>query len=234
MAKKLNEIEILVESKSKDFYEYLQNIIPYSLMNIINSISQETNVYLFSGLIRNYFLHVDDYRDIDLVLDGNIDIHNYFNNSKIKINSYGGYKITFENISIDIWSAKESWAYKAQNVFDFDLAKFIFQTAYFNFSAIVFSFNEKKFYYSKYFLRFLQNRKIDIVFPLNKNYDLCIINTIYYSEKYGLKISNHLINEVVKYYYNQNHDFDYSQKNHFGYIKYDSKAIADFIKKITS
>ena len=56
MTKTFNEIEMLVESKSKDFYKYLQNIIPYSLMSIINSISQETNVYLFSGLIRNYFL----------------------------------------------------------------------------------------------------------------------------------------------------------------------------------
>lgn len=231
MAKKLNEIEKLVESKSEDFYKYLQNIIPYSLMNIISSISQETNVYLFSGLIRNYFLGVYDYRDIDLVLESAVDVKNYFKKCNIQINSYGGYKIAFDDIPVDIWFAKDSWAYKVQKVFDFDLAKFIFQTAYFNFSAIIFSLNEKKFYYSKHFLRFLQNKKIDVVFPINKSYDLCIVNVIYYAEKYKLKISNHLINEIIKYYNYQNHDFDNCQKKHFGYVKYDSKYIRDFFIK---
>lgn len=234
MAKKLNEIEKLVESKSADFYKYLQNSIPYSLMNIISSISQETNVYLFSGLIRNYFLGVYDYRDIDLVLESAVDVKNYFKNYNIQINSYGGYKIAFDDIPVDIWFAKDSWAYKVQKVFDFDLAKFIFQTAYFNFSAIIFSLNEKKFYYSKHFLRFLQNKKIDVVFPINKNYDLCLINAIYYSEKYNLKISDYLTNKMVKYYQNQSNDFDSIQKEHFGYIKYDFKYIDDFIKKITT
>lgn len=232
MAKTLNELEMFVESKSKDFYQYLVGLIPLELVNTISIISKKTDVYIFSGIIRNFFLNIRDIRDIDLVLEKKIDIHEYFVHSQIKENSFGGYKILYDTLPIDIWFAKDSWAYKVQNVFDFDLGKYLFKTAYFNFSAILYSINESKFYYSKHFLRFLQNKEMDIVFPINKNYDLCILNTIYYSEKYNLKVSKNLATEIFSYYYNSIHDFDKVQLIHFGKIKYDLLSIENFIKKI--
>ncbi|EMB20859.1 hypothetical protein [Treponema denticola] len=230
MAKTFNEIEKMIDLKSIDFYEYLFSIIPASLKIILLNIAKMTDIYLFSGLIRDYFLEKRGHRDIDIVLEKQIDIQDLFLDFPIERNSYGGYKILCEDMPIDIWCAKDTWAYKFQGVFDFYIGVNIFQTAYFNFSAIIYSLNEKKFYYSKNFLRFLRDKTIDIVFPVNKNYDLCIINTMYYSAKYKLKVGKKLANEITKYYRNEPHDFEGVQKKHFGEIKYDQHAIEEFIK----
>ena len=232
MAKTLEELEIFVESKANEFYQYLSDLIPSPLMLTILSIAKETDVYLFSGVIRNYFLGIKDVRDIDLVLEKPKNINKYFPNSQIDKNEFGGYKVHYSNIPIDIWFANDTWAYKIQSVFNFDIGKYIFKTAYFNFSAIIYSFNEKKFYYSKHFLRFLQNKEIDIVFPINKNYDLCILNTIYYSENYKLKISKNLSNTIIGYYYGHSHEFEKIQLHHFGEIKYDLTTIDKYIKNL--
>ncbi len=232
MAKTLDEIEEFVESKNEEFLIYLQKVVPTSIFKIIMQISETNNVYVFSGIIRDYFLGRAEIRDIDIVIEKPINIGKYFENCKIEKNNFGGYKIYCCEIIIDLWYAKDSWAYKVQSVFDFDIGKYIFKTAYFNFSAILYFINEKKFYYSKHFLRFLQNKEIDIVFLANKSYDLCIINTIYYSKKYNLKISKALAKEIVNDYLLKKHEFDSVQMKHFGKIKYNLHEIDTFIQNI--
>ena len=194
--------------------------------------SRETSVYLFSGIIRNFFLKRTEVRDIDIVISTNINIESYFHGYEIRKNSFGGYKITVDGVNIDLWTLDTAWPFQYQKTLPFNLEKSIPLTAFFNFSAITYSFNSHKFHATSHFLRFLQDKMIDVVYEPNANYTLCIINTIYYSEKLGLKIKprlKRLINTLTK---KKNNDFLAVQIKHFGKVLYSTEEILQKVEEI--
>ena len=192
MAKKLAKISEIVESSVPQFQSYLKEYIDPNVLAIIHQMSEETSVYLFSGVIRNFFLKSNDIRDVDIVLSSPVNVESYFKGYKIGKNSFGGYKIETEDLKIDLWTLDTAWAFQYQKTLPFDLEKFIPFTAFFNFAAVTYSFNFKTFYTTRHFLGFLQNKLIDVVYEPNANYTLCIVNTIYYSEKLRLKVKPRL------------------------------------------
>lgn len=227
MAKKLSDISEQVESSTFPFLEYLRKNIDSEILTIINSISEKTSVFIFSGVIRNFFLGINEVRDIDLVLKNAVDIHAYFDGFTIKKNSFGGYKISKKGLNIDLWILENTWALKHhQKSLDFDLELYIPSTAFFNFSAIVFSVNEMKFHKTKHFLRFLRDRQIDVVYKPNANYSLCIVNSFYYSDKFHLRISSHLKKHLFYLYKYYKNDIESTQLKHFGKILYSSNEIS--------
>jgi hypothetical protein len=198
----------------------------------ITELSERTGVFIFSGIIRNYFLGYGEARDVDIVLTDEVDIAQIFKNYEIKKNSFGGFKISVDNTTIDIWYLKNTWAIQREPTL-FELEDRIPYTAFFNFSAIVYSFNEKKFIYSKDFIRFLRDKRMDVVYVPNANYDLCIVNTIYYSEKYKLKISDKLKKMVKGLHKRSRKRYAAVQKKHFGEVLYSDREIDKMIKSLT-
>jgi transposase len=234
MAKKLSEIKQIIENSSDSFELYFRQLIGVELFEIIQQIAGITNAYIFSGIIRNFFLDINEARDIDIVLQDEIDINYYFKNSEVKKNNFGGYKIFLDNMKIDLWYSENTWAYKYQKNFDFAYDFNIPETAFFNFSSISYNINEHKFNYTKHFLRFLRDKELDVVFKPNMNYELCIINSIYYSQKYNLKLSSSL-KMYLKYLLMQsNKEFSLIQKTHFGKILFDNEYIVSYIENLTT
>ena len=229
MAKKLSNIADFVNSSSMSFDEFLKTSLGDYIYGILEKISTRTELYIFSGIIRNYFIKETDIRDIDLVLDTEINLLDFFSKNAIRRNSFGGYKIHIKNIIIDLWYTKDTWAYNYQKTFNFDLSKNIPTTAFFNFSSITYFFNNKKFYFTKHFLRFLRDKKIDVVYKPNQNYDLCIINSCYYSKKYNFKLSKNLINYLNYLKSEKQHNYEEVQLKHFGEIKYTDVEIEKFL-----
>lgn len=225
MAKKLSDIKKLVDSSASPFLDFLNKGVDNDVLKLLYSLTNYTDVYIFSGIIRNYFLESNTIRDIDIVLSQEIDVLSFFKDFHVKPNSFGGYKINVKNTTIDLWFLENTWAFKHQKTLNFELEKQIPSTAFFNFSSIIFSLKEKSFFYRKDFLRFLRDKKIDVVFKPNANNSLCIINTFYYSDKYHLKIAKKL-KDHIKYLQNinsQNHEE--TQLKHFGEILFTNDEI---------
>ena len=233
MAKKLIDIENEIKSKSIDFSDYLNNLFPDKIVSFINEIKLHTNVYLFSGIIRDFFIHQkNDFRDIDLIIEDELEIETIYSEMVFKKNSFGGYKIIIENINIDLWVVKNTWALNyGQLKLSFEHIDHLPYTTFFNFSSILFSLNTNKFIVGKPFLQFLRDKKINVVFKDNPYPELCIINSFYYSDKYKIKLSKELIKYIINEYNLNISSYIDIQKKHYGYIKY---SIDDLIKRINS
>ncbi|MFC6100317.1 hypothetical protein [Olivibacter domesticus] len=227
MAKKLSDIEKEVVDSTESFIRYLDKAVDKDTMSILHAINQETDLLIFSGIIRNFFLGISTNRDLDITLEKKIDVIKYFRGWEIKYNSYGGYKLFNGSLDIDLWFIEDSWAFNHyQKQLGFQLDRKIPDTVFFNFSAVAFSFRQKKFYFTKHFVRFLRDKKIDIVSKDNANNMLCVVNTLYYSDKYKLKISENLFEYIRDLFKDYPGSYDDVQKKHFGkvlYSKYDIK-----------
>jgi hypothetical protein len=231
MAKRLSEISKMVDSASASFLEYLKSEVGEEIYRFLFEMQNQTSVFIFSGIIRNYFLKIRGFRDIDVVLKDRIDIGEMFRYFQVNKNSFGGYKIKINEMFIDLWFVKESWAFKYQKTLDFDLDKYFPTTSFFNFSAISYSLGERRFNYTTHFLRFLRDKKIDLVYKPNFNYSLCVVNSIYYAEKYNLKISDRLLRHIEYLDRVICGDYEKTQLTHFGRIIYENEEIG---KKLRS
>ncbi|ASU35837.1 hypothetical protein [Mucilaginibacter xinganensis] len=226
MAKKLIDIKRNIDSSGPRFYKYLHDLIHEDIMEKLDLLCLKTDVFLFSGIIRNYFLNIYLKRDIDVVIGGEINIYEEFKGLPITKNSFGGFKILFPSGPLDLWFIKDTWAFQhRQKTLNFSLEKKIPETAFFNFSTIIFSLSKKEFHYSEHFPRFLKYKELDYVYKSNPNYPLCVINTLYYSEKYNLSISVKLFSFIKELHLNNFYNYDDIQLKHFGEIMYSSEEI---------
>lgn len=209
---------------------YLKNSLNSKVFTLLIDLSKKTEVSIFSGVIRNFFLKKNSVRDIDIIINDVIEIEDFFKGYEIKKNSYGGYKIFISDLKIDIWVTKNTWAYNYQKTIEYELDKYIPRTAFFNFSAVTYNLNRKEFHYTKQFLSFLQNKNLNLVYRPNGNYALCLANSIYYAEKYNLHVAGKLLNYLM--YLSprvKDNDLVDIQKKHFGSVLYTRNQIDQFL-----
>lgn len=220
MGRKLTDIKKEIDEKSFAFKDYLDDNLPNDVNYFLSLLKANFEIYIFSGVIRNYFLEFTDMRDLDIVIDGQETLTYYLEKYNHSQNSFGGYKIEFENINVDLWYLKDTWAFNFQKTMNFGLEKQLPMTSLFNFSAIIYDYNNRKFLQSSYFRSFLSNRILDIVYEPNSNYPLVIINTFYYSEKYNLRISKKLKDFIALKHRLSINEYAEAQKKHFGKVLY--------------
>jgi hypothetical protein len=233
VAKRLIDIKRQIEANEVIFKDHLKRSLDDSVFHFLDLLSDHVQVYIFSGIIRDFFLKAQGYRDVDLFIEGNINIEKELRNFEFRKNSFGGYKININGTNIDLWFIQDTWALKNhQSMLEFDMAKYIPQTAFFNFSSIIFSFNENKFYSTKYFNRFLRDRKVDLVYKPNANYALCVVNSFYYSDKLNLKMGEALKKYVLKLHKTYSKNYEEIQKKHFGKILYSEEEINNRVKML--
>lgn len=235
MVRKLSKIEEAIHSRSIEFREHLEKILPINVLRFVESLQQRTEVYLFSGVIRDFFLKDcrGALRDIDFIVESDKDVQQLFPELKIYRNSFDGLKTKVSPLWVDLWQLDRTWGLnRGQLNLPFKKLDTLPSTTFFNFSSIVFSFNENKFTIGRPFLRFLRDRTMDIVLEENPFPSLCIVNTFYYSEKYGLKISPKLIRYILENYESQKEDLELIQKKHFRRILYPNKVLLDKVKNL--
>lgn len=231
MDRKLSKISEFIDSSSDSFITYLKESLDKEVYNKLIEISKKTDFQIFSGVIRNFFLNKYNIRDLDIVLNSKIDLEQIFHKNNIKRNSFGGYKIKVQDLEIDLWYVKNTWAYNYQKTLDFFLAENLPDTAFFNFSSISYSFKKQKFFYKKDFLRFLRDKEINVVYKPNSNPALCIVNTLYYSNKYNLKISKNLFEYLIYLDSKLDHDYSIVQLKHFKKVIFSNNDIKEFLSK---
>ncbi|TDQ18248.1 hypothetical protein DFQ04_0046 [Algoriphagus boseongensis] len=225
MVRKYRKISEEVDSKAFKFYRYLEDALEGEAFDFIKSLTLETNVYLFSGIIRNYFLHNYLIRDVDLVVGNSVDLSKILKENTYSVNSFGGYKFNLGAKKFDLWLVENTWALNIEKRIEWKLFSYLPKSVFFNFSSIIYSINDKKFYYTEDFLKFLKTREIDYVFRENLKKDLCIVNSIYYSEKYNLKISPRLYRLINTWQKKYKFDLEETQIKHFEKVLYSKKYI---------
>lgn len=232
MAKRLDKILDEVNASGDHFSAYLQKNLSSEVLLFLQKLRGATNILIFSGVIRNFFLGIDEIRDLDIVINDDLELDNVFNNYNVRKNSFGGYKFTVDNITVDVWAIEKTWAIQYQKNLTFqDLEKYIPSTAFFNFSAIVYSFKEKKFYCSSEFLSFIRDKEINYVYKPNSNYALCVVNTLYYVNEYNLKVADKLVN-FLKVLYKKKLNYYDAQVKHFGKVLYTDEQIKSWIDNL--
>lgn len=229
----INNTNNYIIEQSKYFIKYLEQVSEPEVISFIHEISKFAHVYIFSGVIRNFFLEFNEKaRDIDIVYQGDdLELNLFLKNYNYKINSFNGYKILIGKYSVDLWKVESTWAIKNEKLrlelFDqYVLPK----STFFNFSSILFDYNNKNFINSLEFTHFLETKVLDLVLEENPLPQLCIINTLYYKEKFKLKISEKLKKFCILFFNRfSKEDFDSIQLKHFKLIKYSYEDIKENI-----
>ena len=93
MDRRFDNIGDSISKQNRSFKNYLKDfLLDSDSWNLLTLISKQTNVYIFSGVIRNFLLGYLENRDLDIVIDNIDDIsipHKYLNkiyyNSSLKI-----------------------------------------------------------------------------------------------------------------------------------------------------
>ncbi len=232
MARRLTDIENEIRSREKEFVPFLKNLLEKEVYDFLTQLKKLGPTYLFSGIIRDFFLGYDEIRDVDIMIHTNKDISTLLSKFKHRKNSFGGFKIYIANTVIDLWYLQDTWGLKAKKVMELDLVGEIPKTAFFNFSAILFSFKNKNFIYTKHFLRFLRDRKIDYVFAPNANKALCVVNTFYYRDKLKLPIADRLKLYLKKLDISNYSEYENVQLKHFGKVLYSVEFLRREIKNM--
>lgn len=219
-----------IEQQNLSFKRYIQTfLLDYKSWELLLQISRQTDVYIFSGVIRNFLLGYIENRDLDIVIRNinGIDLREvYHYDIKTKKNSFGGYKLKIGMLNVDVWDINKTWG--IQNMQLESTPQNLIKTAFFNFSAIVYDFNRSKFIYNSNFIDFYETHAMDIQYEENPNIPLCIINTLYYSLKYSFPIKYNLCKWIVTNY-DRNINFYQTQIRHFKRIIFRKEQIERLI-----
>lgn len=219
------------------FYYFIKAfVLDRESWKILVSLASHEPIYVLSGIIRDFLTgEYNGARDFDCVLAHgkikNVDVIHFLRNSECKINSFGGVKIKRPHEVVDIWRLADTWGIKQQSLEA--SPKSLLDSVFFNFSAIIYDFNNKKFIFDDRFCQFLETRTMDVVYQENPNVPLCLVNVLYYHQKYGYNVSSRLAH-WIKQHYSKGEDFENVQKKHFGYVLYANDYIEDFFHQITN
>lgn len=209
-----------ITKQEKSFKLFLkQFLLDKQAMDLIDRISQNNTLYIYSGVIRDFLIgHIDYFRDIDIVIKTLKELPLHYSDFKklqISKNSFGGYKLKIDQLTIDAWFAPDTWGIKREGLKS--CANSLINTAFFNFSAIVYNYNKEQFIFDDKFVHFFATREMDIVYAENPNIPLCIVNAFYYKGKYRFGLSRNLMN-WVRNNYRPDVNYEKVQLRHFGRI----------------
>ena len=236
--KSLNDLKTIrdqIVAQEKAFYYFIKSfILDSESWELLNILASKEKVYVLSGIIRDFL--TGDFagaRDFDCVLvDGNIkniEVIKFLKKTEHRVNSFGGIKIKHHQEIIDIWRLADTWGIKKQKLENSPLS--LLDTVFFNFSAIVYDFNNRKFIFDDRFCLFLKTKTMDVVYTENPNIPLCLVNILYYHLKYGYHVSLGLA-RWIQQNYSKELKFEKVQKKHFGQILYGDDYIEDFFHQI--
>lgn len=226
-----DKIRARINSQSDNFYDYLRvYAIEDALFEIIHKLSCKSEIFLFCGVIRDFFLCKFGFvRDLDFVFKDPIEskfhyyryFHEYFPSHKI--NSFKGVKLIRDcGPNVDFWQLSQTWGIKNRGLKP--TANSLIDSVFFNFSAIVYDLRNHKFIFNDSFVEFLRTKTIDIVYAENPNIPLCLFNIFYYSKELGLPVSKN-VSIWLRKYINVCEDFSEIQKKHLGKIIFTNEEI---------
>ena len=226
-----SNIRNTINSQAQSFGLFIDNrIMQAGISHLFHYVAERGDVYVFSGIIRNFLLGYLENRDIDFVISMretlNIPI-SLLRGTTITKNKFGGVKIQKNGFNIDVWNISSTWGIDARRGIYSPHA--LLKTAFFNFSSIVYDYNKRKFIYDDTFCRFKEYNIVDVVNVANPFPSACVVNTLHYAATYEFEIGDKLRRWIVKHY-DHSADFVSIQKKRYGEVLYDLNTIDEFVK----
>lgn len=220
---KYYKAEQIIRDNEKYFKSFLKEHYQGSMVDEqLDRWAKNSEVLIFSGVIRDFFLGRDaSFRDLDVVLT-DIDERLFIDGAHCNRNQFGGTKLTIGDKTIDVWQLRDTWGIKHKGMIPFPFV--LMETSFYNFSSIVYNYNEERFYYGKEFVEFLAYKSLDIVYAENPIPELCVVNSLWYSQSFGLKLSKRL-KEWLKDHYDETIDYGPVQLRHFGMKRFTNEEI---------
>lgn len=224
-----------IQGQAASFGLYIDSILTENgAKALVECVASQVPVYIFSGVIRNFLLGYLSNRDIDFVaLDSQKVIIplSLLRSVSIRKNKFAGYKLTTGGLTIDCWDVSKTWGILQEGMKS--NAYSLMNTAFFNFSSIVYDYNNKRFLISEDFCRFYSTHIMEVVYTKNPRIDTCIVNALYYADYFGFSIGKSLRKWIVRNY-KEGLDFGNAQMSRFQSVVYSDemiKAFADICRK---
>lgn len=203
------------------FMKYLNNaIINHNALDVVDLlINNFQEVYIFSGIIRNFFIGADENLtdDLDIVVQNNTleptdkiicDLIRDYNLRVYDIecikssSSYSKIRIYLNpSYKLDVWDIEKSLGFNKDLPISERNASKLPSSAFLNSQAIIFDLKKKCFIYDKNFVEFIHNRQISIIGsnPLNNSYMFKKI--IKYFNIYNLSLSKNTVEWMISQSY---------------------------------
>lgn len=183
--------------------EYLMKHHPAKIL--FEKLGELGDIYLIGGVLREIkdngkvlFL-----RDIDIVLDTEKENEYEILMSEYKPekNKFGGYKIQCQDLIVDIWLLRQTWAYSA-HVIKCDKKDYptrLPETVFLNMDSIVYDMKNSKWYDDKY-REAMETKVLDVVLQENPFLELNIVRSFVIKKKYEMIFSDRL-KELIRNYF---------------------------------
>ena len=225
-----NIIRLNIQAQAASFGLYVDSILTESgAKALVECVSSQVPVYIFSGVIRNFLLGYLSNRDFDFVaLDSRKIIIplSLLRSVSIRKNKFDGYKLETGGLTIDCWDVSKTWGILQEGMRS--NAYSLMNTAFFNFSSIVYDYNNKRFLISEDFCKFYSTHIMEVVYAKNPRIETCIVNTLYYADYFGFSIGKSLRKWVVRNY-KEGLDFGNAQMSRFQSVVYSNEMIKAFV-----
>ncbi len=140
-------------------------------INFLSDALPMGNIYLFGGILRDIALFGKKgfNSDVDLVVDGDWNsCIPYIESSGAKRNKFGGYRLVIAGQLIDIWNARETWAFK-EGYIPYEGIASLTETTVLNWDAILMNWRTKNFICKKNYIEELNGRLLNVVLEKNPN-----------------------------------------------------------------
>ena len=222
---------IAIQKQAASFGQYIDRVLSENnAKELIDSVSAQVPVFVFSGVIRDFFLNKYAIRDIDFVIMNSKEVNiplSLLRPITIGKNRFDGYKLLSKDLTIDCWDVAKTWGIRQEGMKE--TAESLLKTAFFNFSAIVYDYNRKEFLISDDFCKFLVTHTMEVIFPKNPKIETCIVNTLYYADHFDFKIGRSLRNWIIKNY-RLDLDFASAQMRRYQQVFYSNEVIRFFVE----
>ncbi|MCQ4262139.1 hypothetical protein CXK91_14730 [Stutzerimonas stutzeri] len=141
--------------------------------NFIGRLSSLGEVLVFGGVLRDIALFGAKKfnSDIDLVVDCSVtDLSDFFaaENAVFNRNKFGGYRVEVGGWAVDVWSIRETWAFKHGYVL-YEGRESLLLTTVMNWDAVAFSFKDKQIISCPAYLDCLRMGELEVVLTENPN-----------------------------------------------------------------
>lgn len=184
--------------------EYLTQHHPARIL--FEKLKELGDVYLIGGVLREIKDNgrIKTLRDIDIVLDTEkeIEYRNIIREYMPEHNRFGGYKVICQDLIIDVWLMRQTWAYSA-NVIKCDrreYSKLLPKTVFLNMDSIVYDMKKNQWYDEEY-QRAMKTRILDVVLEENPFLELNIVRSFVIMKRYKMSFSAKLKTLIKDYVY---------------------------------
>jgi hypothetical protein len=153
-----------------------------SLYKFLYEACYSQRVFIIGGFLRSVVNHQQP-RDLDVMMNVSNELLEHYISSKHVVfckNKFGGFKINFGKITVDIWTSDTNWAFasKVVSIGEHDILSRVAQGAFYNYDSLVFD---------------LQSERVNVA-----SYNNCVVSNILdiirkdpvYSEKNPGKMEN--------------------------------------------